>query len=210
MISLFIDTADKTITVGILKDLNLICYDTMENKNNLSENILNIIKNLFDESNLNINCVEKIFVVNGPGSFTGIRIGVTVAKVIAWSLKKPIILISKLETLASSNTKKKYIVPLIDARRGYIFTGLYNNKLCSIIEDEYVLYDDFMLNLNENYDLDDIEFVSDYDFLNIIKPNIDIPKIVKKHFNDKGVNPHQANPNYLKKTEAEENLIKND
>lgn len=207
MISLFIDTADKNVIVSILNDLEIIYYDSVENKNDLSEKLLPMVEKAFDSVSLNIKNVEKIFAVNGPGSFTGVRIGVTVAKTIAWSIKCPIILLSELELLATTKTTKKNLVPIIDARRGYVYAGIYDKNLKCLLKDRYVSYENL---LNEIDDANEVEFIGYDKFDNTVIPNIDIIKIIKKHFKSKGINPHSANPNYLKKTEAEENLVKND
>ena len=173
----------------------------------MSSKILPIIDKGLKDLNLKLNDIDKIFVVNGPGSFTGIRVGVTVAKTIAWALKKDIISLSSLELMATTNTNKKYLVPMIDARRGNVFIGIYDKELNCIRKDKLINLTEFISDLNDDY-----EFVS-YDNIELptlIKPNIDVLKIINKHINDKGVNPHNLNPNYLKLTEAEENKLKND
>ena len=139
---------------------------------------------------------------NGPGSFTGIRVGVTIAKTIAWALNIDVIPISSLELIATTKTQKKYLVPMIDARRCNVFAGVYDRNLNCIKKDKLVNLKDFIKDLNNDY-----EFVS-YDDIateSLKKPDIDVIRIVNKHQLDKGINPHNLNPNYLKLTEAEEN-----
>ena len=207
MISLLIDTATSNLTVSIIKEQEIL-YKYQENRlSDMSSKLLPIIDNGLKALKLNLNDIDKIFVVNGPGSFTGIRVGVTVAKTIAWALNKDIIPVSTLEFMATTNTNKKYLVPMIDARRGNVFTGIYDIELNSVNSDKLVNLKEFINDINDEY-----EFVS-YDNLeieSIISPNIDILKIVNKHINDEGVNPHNLNPNYLKLTEAGENKLKND
>ena len=189
MINLLIDTTTSNITVSIVKDQNIL-YKYQENiLTDMSSKILPIIDNGLKENNLTLKDIDKIFVVNGPGSFTGIRVGVTVAKTIAWSLKKEIIPISSLELMATTNTFKKYIVPMIDARRGNVFGGIYDTELKSIKDDKLINLNELITNLDDNY-----EFIS-YDNINldIIKPNLDILKIINKHKSDKGINPHNLN-----------------
>ena len=203
MISLFLDTCNHDIVIGLLKDNKLISSNIFSNDNNLSERLLPSIKRLLDENKINIKELNKIFISVGPGSFTGIRIGVTVAKTIAWSLKIDIIPISSLEIIASTNTESKYICPVIDARRGYVYGGLYDNDLKPIFNDKYIKLDELLSIINTSYQ--NVEFIS-YEplFDRIKKPNINIEKIVNKHINDESINPHSVNPIYLKKTEAEE------
>lgn len=207
---LLIDTTTSNITVSIIEDQTIL-YNYSENIfSEMSSKILPIIDNALKKLNLKLNHIDKIFVVNGPGSFTGIRVGVTVAKTIAWALKKEIIPLSSLELMATTSTNKKYIVPMIDARRGNVFSGIYDGKLNCIKEDKLINLEEFIQDLNDDY-----EFISydNIDIENIIKPNIDVLKIINKHINDSGINPHNLNPNYLKLTEAEEsreNKLKND
>ena len=92
----------------------------------------------FDTCNISPIDLDKIFVVTGPGSFTGIRVGLTVVKVMAWTLKIPVVPISSLEVIASG-TPSDNNVALIDARRGYVFAGEYNKRLNNIDPDRYIL-----------------------------------------------------------------------
>lgn len=207
MINLFIDTCTKYLILALYKNNEIIEYFQMEADNNLSVLLLTKIDELLKKSNLEIKDVDKIYVSNGPGSFTGIRIGVTTAKTIAYGLNKEINTVSELEVLASVDTNKKYIVPLIDARRNYVYTGMYNNNLDIEIENKYIDLDEFYNFLSKNYNINDILFVSN-DSLNINTevPKINIWKIIEKHRKDESMNPHLVNPNYLKLTEAEEKL----
>lgn len=207
MINLFIDTCTKYLILALYKNNEIIEYFQMEADNNLSVLLLPKIDGLLKKSNLEIKDVDKIYVSNGPGSFTGIRIGVTTAKTIAYGLNKEINTVSELEVLASVDTNKKYIVPLIDARRNYVYTGMYNNNLNIEIENKYIDLDEFYNFLSKNYNINDILFVSNDSFnINTEVPKINIWKIIEKHRKDESMNPHLVNPNYLKLTEAEEKL----
>lgn len=207
MINLFIDTCTKYLILALYKDNDVIEYLQIEADNNLSVLLLPKIDELLKKANLKINDVDRIYVVNGPGSFTGIRIGVTTAKTIAYGLKKEICTVSELEVLASVDTRKKYIVPLIDARRNFVYTGIYKNNLELVLENKYVNFDEFYNNILNNYDINDILFVSNDNFnIKTEIPNINVWKVIEKHKNDVSINPHSVNPVYLKLTEAEEKL----
>ena len=148
--------------------------------------------------------IDKIFSVVGPGSFTGIRIGLTVCKTLAFALKKKIIPISSLEFMASTSVNTKYIIPFIDARHGMVFAGIYDKDGNVIYNDSYCKLDDLVNKINGS-----ITYIS-YDNLdnkNVIEPNYDVVRIVEKHINDIEINCHELKPNYLKKTEAEEKLV---
>ena len=205
MIYLLVDTSTSNITISILNDNKVICEYVNKIDSDMSSKILPIIDKLLKDNNLELDKIDKIFVVNGPGSFTGVRIGVTICKTIAWALKKDIITLSSLELMATTNTEKKYLVPMIDARRGNVFAGIYDNELNCIKNDQLININELVNNLEDNY-----EFIS-YDNINInnlIVPKPNVLKIIKKHKNDVAINPHNVNPNYLKLTEAQENLNK--
>lgn len=206
MISLFLDSSDKKVIVALLSGGKLIDSIIEENDNHLSEKFLPMIERIIAKNQLQIDNIDAIYVINGPGSFTGVRIGVTTAKVMAWGLKKRIIPISELALLATTLTNKKYIVPYIDARRNAVYAGIYDKNLNSVMADAYISIDNLMKKIDH---IEDVEFVSYYNNIeHTIEPNIDIEKIVQKHYNDEGINPHQVVPNYLKRTEAEENYDK--
>ena len=205
MISLFLDTCSLIIKIGLLNEKDLIDYVEFENDNKLSEKLLPVMKNMLDKNGYKVNDLNRIYISVGPGSFTGIRIGVTVAKVIAWSLNIDIIPISSLEVMASYDTDKKYVCSFIDARRGYVYAGIYNNDLSNYVSDKYIKFD--ILENDIANIKDDILFISESNnFISCNKPKIDILKIVNKHVNDLPTNPHKVNPIYLKLTEAEEKL----
>lgn len=206
MISLFLDSSDKKVIVALLNGGKVVDSIIEENDNHLSEKFLPMIEKVIARNQLQIDNIDTIYVVNGPGSFTGVRVGVTTAKVMAWGLKKRIISISELALLATTSTNKKYIVPYIDARRNAVYAGIYDNNLNSVMADAYISIDDLMKKIDH---IEDVEFVSYYNNIeHTIEPNIDIEKIVQKHYDDEGINPHQVVPNYLKRTEAEENYDK--
>ena len=207
MISLVIDTSSSYVTVSIIKDNTLVHEFKKKIDNDIASKIMSIINMELVESNIDIKEVEKIFVVNGPGSFTGVRIGVTIAKTIAWSLNIKVIPISSLELMATTPTTNKYIVPLIDARRGNVYAGVYDTDLNIIADDKLVSISEILRYDNSEYTFISYDEIKD---INTIKPNTDILKIVNKHMSDEGIIAHNLKPKYLKLTEAEENRLKND
>jgi tRNA threonylcarbamoyladenosine biosynthesis protein TsaB len=233
MKSLFIDTASNKRIVTVLKDNKIVKENIEDNGLDLSSKMVPLLASTMESANMLPKEIDDIFVVVGPGSFTGIRIGVTIAKTYAWSLKKKIIPLSELETYASGNyelsfnniTKsdenKCYIIPYINARRDYIYGGIYTKDLDIYMSDTHILVEDLLDRIPSH---SNVVFVSfDEEPINmdrlkeldkrginyiIASPKFDIEKLIIKHMNDKGVNSHECNPNYLKDTEAEENLHK--
>ena len=185
---LFIDTCSNCLIISTIINNKLDYFFIDKNNNDTSSKVMKVLK----EAVCDINTVDKIFVVNGPGSFTGIRVGVTIAKTIGFCLNIPIIKLSELELLATTKTDTKYNVSLIDARRGYVYAGIYNKDLNCYLEDQHIL-------LNDIKYPDSYTVIDNYD-------NIDLLKIIKKHEFDEPINPHDLKPNYLKRTEAEEKL----
>lgn len=208
VINLFIDTANTDLVIAITdKDKILYLYDEV-NDTNLSIKLVPELKNALDKVNIEAYDVDNIYIVDGPGSFTGTRMGVTVAKTWAWALKKKVIPISELEVLATTKVENDYILSLIDARHEHVYAGLYDQLGNSIIEDQYISVKELLTKLPKDKT---ITIVSNEEFdlgYEVIKPNKNIMMIINRHENDLGVNPHKLNPNYLKKTEAEEKLCK--
>ena len=205
MIYLLVDTCTSNINISILNNKKVICEYVDYINSDMSSKILPILDNLLKEKKLELKQIDKIFVVNGPGSFTGIRIGITICKTIAWALKKDIITLSSLELMASTETEKKYLVPMIDARRGNVFSGIYDTELNCIKEDRLISINELISDLNDNYELLSYD---NFNINNLRVPKPNVVKIIEKHLNDTAINPHNINPNYLKLTEAQENLNK--
>lgn len=208
MISLFLDTSSSYLTLAILKDGKELksLYEYLDK--DMSKETLNKIKIMMDSLNLKPNDVSNIIVVTGPGSYTGLRVGVTIAKTYAWGLHKNLYSVSSLRTLATTiSLENTYIVPIIDARRGYFFAGIYDEEYNEVLKDTYIKYEDLkekLDTLNKPYKFVTTSKVEGIESI-IYKPNIEN---LFKHIKFDEVSPHTLVPNYLKKTEAEENLKK--
>jgi len=200
MISLFVDTALSYIRIALFRDDELIDFINEKCDKNMSSLFDVKVRDIFSRNGLDYKEVDKIYTVTGPGSFTGIRVGMTFSKVLAFSLNKKITPVSELQVLASSDGGAS----LIDARRGYVYAGVYDSNLDVLIPDKYVLLDDFLNSIN------DVSFVSydSFEHVNVVEPTIDFLKIILKNKNVNGVDHHVLTPNYLKLTEAEEKLRK--
>ena len=194
---LFIDSATTNLVVAIINNGKISYIYNNNDGYDTSSKMMPVLAEAFDKANLKPKDIDKIFVVTGPGSFTGIRVGLTVAKTMAYALDIPIVPVSSLEVMASGDGG----TALINARRGYVFAGTYDSDLNTLYPDSYVLMTDELEKPYISYDSFDFE---------TLMPNIDVLKVIKKHENDKPVNPHTINPNYLKMTEAEEKLKNHD
>ena len=204
MKTLYIDTSSNYLYSGIVINNEIKAEINKKYEKDLSKEALPKIIELFEYSNIEPKDLDKIIVVTGPGSFTGIRIGVTIAKIMAWSLNISITPISSLSAMAISNDSESYKMPLIDARRGYVYGGIYDKDNKPLLEDCYIKLEALLEKVNEFNDM----IIITNNELNIsfkkTTYNPDILKIVKYYNNNEGRNPHLINPSYLKKTEAEE------
>lgn len=195
---LFIDTCTSNLIISLIIDNKIVGYYNNKIDKGMSNYVLKEIEKQFNENGINPRDIDTIFVTTGPGSFTGIRVGLSIAKVYAWGLNIKVVPLSSLEVISSSLDEN--VVSIIDARRDTVFLGVYDSNLNNIIEDKYCSIEEL-----KKYDYKIVSYDS-FDSINTIFPNINVLKIVEKHKNDKGINPHMLNPNYLKKTEAEEKL----
>lgn len=207
MIAFYIDTTSNYLYTALVKDKELLIEKKECLAHDLSTFALNEVNKMFEEVNLKPSDVDKIIVVNGPGSFTGIRIGVTIAKILAWSLNKEITTISSLEAMSQSIETDKLIVPIINARRNCVYGAIYDN-INVILNEEYMSIEKLKLILNGLQK--EYVFISNDKFndLTCEEYNPDILKIVNKYITRESINPHMVNPSYLKLTEAEENRLK--
>lgn len=204
---LYVDTSSSFLYAGIAEDNKLLAEVKKEFGTSLSEEALPEIVGLFTSTNLTAKDIDKIIVVNGPGSFTGIRIGITIAKVYAWSLNIPITTITSLEAMMLSSKTDKVKVPMIDARRRYVFSAIYDKNNQIILKPQHIKMDDINKELEKlsDYTIITKDELEEYD--NKEEYNPDILKIIT-YFKDKEpMNPHGVNPDYLKLTEAEESKL---
>ena len=199
MKSLFLDTSANYINVYLIENNEVVYSESLTVLKDMSNKIVPLIRKSFESVSFSINDLDKIFVTIGPGSFTGVRIGLTFAKTVAWGLNIPIYPISTLEFLASVHTNKKRVISIIDARRGNVFAGYYDCNLNKLDSEHLIPFSSIDI-------LDDDLLVSYAGIYDSYKFAIDIIKLINKHKDDLPVNPHDLVPNYLKKTEAEEKL----
>ena len=124
-----IETATKNCSVALGKDEQVI--DVLEyagESYSHAEKLHVFIDQILKQNGIKINELDAVAVSKGPGSYTGLRIGVSAAKGLAYSLDIPLIAVSTLENLAREiNTDSGYIIPLIDARRMEVYSAVYDH-----------------------------------------------------------------------------------
>jgi tRNA threonylcarbamoyladenosine biosynthesis protein TsaB len=123
---LAIDTSNFVMGVAVVEENKVIGEIITNLKKNHSVRVMNAVESLLKDCDIAPSELDRIVVAHGPGSYTGVRIGVTIAKTLAWTLNIPLIGVSSLEALAANGRYfDGYIAPLFDARRQQLYTGLY-------------------------------------------------------------------------------------
>ena len=205
MISLFIDTSMANVSISIIKDNKILSIIQEDIPNEHSKYATSYVKKVIDDAGIDANDVDNILVVNGPGSFTGVRIGVTIAKTYGYLIDKGIIPVSSLKSLAISSKHDGVVMSVISANRSSYYVGIYDNDYNEIIDEEFVSRDKLLelINLYNPYIVsNDFNVVSVYRFN---KVNLDVLEIVNYYKDKNKVNYHALVPNYLKLPQAMEN-----
>lgn len=151
MIWLGIDTSNTPLAVALVKDRQVLANEVTNIKLNHSGGAMLAIERLLKRVNLTAQDIDAFAVSEGPGSYTGIRIGVTLAKTLAWTMKKPLVGVSSLKMLAANAAMYNGVVcTLIDARRQNVYAGAYDatKGFENVIEDHHYSMEDFIAKLD--------------------------------------------------------------
>ncbi|MCL1632866.1 tRNA (adenosine(37)-N6)-threonylcarbamoyltransferase complex dimerization subunit type 1 TsaB [Sporolactobacillus sp. CPB3-1] len=150
---LAIDSSNLVMGVAVTTEDKVLAELTTNSRKNHSERLMPAIAQMVEAAGLKPEDLDRIVVAEGPGSYTGLRIGVTVAKMIAWTRKKELVGVSSLEVVAQNGRGfAGYIAPFFDARRGQVFAGLYEEKEGEIIPaaaDRLVMIKDWLPELRK-------------------------------------------------------------
>ena len=166
---LSIDTSSNICGVSILDDNNLICNLDNDTGRTHSENLMSMIKDALSKANLTLNEIGLIVCDIGPGSFTGIRIGIATVKAFNDSLNIPCIGISSLEALAYNiNNNSNLVCSILDCKNDNCYFGLYERKeeiFETLIEPQSEDIDSVLAILksyiDDNFENSNITFVGD-------------------------------------------------
>ncbi len=154
-----IETATKNCSVSLAKDgVTILCKEIAEEGYSHAERLHVFIEEIFKESGCNLKDLSAVAVSQGPGSYTGLRIGVSAAKGLCFALDIPLIAIDTLETLASQvKINEGLIIPMIDARRMEVYSAIFDSKLEKKREVQAQIIDENSFNELQ----DDLYFVGD-------------------------------------------------
>lgn len=219
-----IDTSTMAASVAVIEDNQLVCEYTINTKKTHSQKLMPMIENMLKESDLNINDIDLIGICVGPGSFTGLRIGMATAKAIAHVNNIPIVGVTSLEMLAANmNLCDKKICSILDAQRNQVYTAKFEyigNRLVQIndtdvleidklineissSEDDYILIGEAVYKYEKK--LKDIENIS------IPSPSHNVTKAsslcsiaLEKYNQGENIEScYTINPMYIRKSQAE-------
>lgn len=216
MKTLFIDSSRKSLSVALANSNELLFVSNVNSYSKHSNYLMKEIINILNKANLSINDVDSVVVLNGPGSFTGVRVGVTIAKTISWVLSKSIYQLTTLKALRA-NVDDEIVICVVYDKDAASYVGIYSdsknyedylslgderlrikNKKITIVCMEDNPYINHLKELLSAYNEVKIKIIDDYDYL----------KVIKFALNTSPINPHLAEPIYLKKIDAEK--TKND
>ena len=222
MLVLAIDTSTNVLSLALVQDGTVLACLDEPTKNNQSAILLTRIEILLTANNFLTTDLTQIAVAIGPGSYTGIRVGVAAAKSLGYALGIPVQGVSSLAVMAKTiDAQTRVIIPMIDARRGTVFAAAYNQAGEVLIEEGHFDLVEFLAMLpcagtnatfigdgaQKNIDLlnEKLEFV-----LVIPENELTTSKAVVlaelAHKQSCQKNIHELVPNYLRKTEAEMNV----
>ena len=190
MIVLCLDTSMQYLVLGLMNEKQVLAKVQKEIPKRQSEEVFVELNHLLDMANLEVNDIEAVVVTNGPGSYTGVRIALTIAKVLASLRKIPFYTVSSLQLLAGKNSGQV----ILDARGKRVYTAIYEQG--NLIGEETIQPID---QFNR-----EIKLIGDVHLINQEKSTLDLVQ----HFydlKDKWIlqeDVDHVKPNYLKANEA--------
>lgn len=216
MLTLFIDSSRKNLSVALILDNKVVFESNINSYSKHSNFLMNEIVKMFKLTALQIKNLDNIVILNGPGSFTGVRVGTTVAKTLSYVLGNNLYALSTLKALSIQSNANNIISVIFD-KDNISYVGIYGEELC---EEGYITIDevtsrfsssniDIVCMEENNYVNELYKKLSTNNNVNInIINNYDYLKIIDYALSKEKINPHILEPIYLKKIDAEKN--KND
>lgn len=169
MLSLILDSANKELGVALAQDGTLIDEIKYEAWQRQSELMIPEIENIFKKNHVNPKDISEILVTKGPGSYTGVRIALTIAKVYGYALNIPVYTFSSLEVLSDL---EKPSICLMNARSNRSYFAVYE-KGKALIEDQVLANDEVIKYVNEHQDY---VLCGDASYLDLFSENSDVLK----------------------------------
>ncbi len=225
---LAIESASVTASCAVSNGDKILGEFSLSHKKTHSEKLMPLIEELLSELEIKLQDLDIIAVSEGPGSYTGLRIGAAIAKSMAYAADIPIVNVPTMKSLAGNiYDQDKLIVPIMDAKSGRVYTGIYkweNNDLVAVKEQFPCNIDELMELLNEYEEAVIFNGDGSVNYRSIIEEKLNRkPMFAPSKFNylnastllyigynmaKKGntVSPSQFSPKYLRLSQAERNL----
>jgi len=224
MLTLAVETSGLTASASVVENGKVIAELNLQYGKTHSQKIIPMLKTMLGMINKDFKDIDLFAASTGPGSFTGLRIGVVTIKGLAYSLNKPVCGIPTLDSLAFLVPDFKGVIsPMLDARNNQVYTALYrkeNGNLEKIIYEEGILIDEWIKKLEE---YEEVMILGDgaplhYERMNealkgrvtIAPPAFFFPRAAatailaeKAYYENKAMSPFDLNPLYVRKSQAE-------
>ena len=225
---LSVDTSSNVASVAICDDEKLICEITVNNKKTHSQTLMPMIDSALKQSDLEISDIDLVASANGPGSFTGLRIGVSAVKGLAHAKNIPVVGVSILKAMAYNLPFCEYVIsPIMDARRNQVYNAVYewrNGELFEIqapralsvdeLIDELIKLDKKVVFLGDGVDVQKAYIKEKMADKAVFAPvsakeqrASGLAVVAKKIFDEgKAISCYELAPIYLRKPQAEREL----
>lgn len=209
-----IDTSTMISTVTVVEDEKVIGDFNVNQEKTHSESLVPMIETLLNLLGLKLSDIDIFAISQGPGSFTGLRIGMTIAKTFAQVGNKKLIPVSTLKALALNSSSNSFKASMLDARGKRVYGAMYDENMNEIVKEDLYNIDDFSKLCNEkNVDFDLVSEVGekykdkfararilDFSYNSCIGKNLCKLALLKK---DEDYDLYKLVPNYLRKSQAE-------
>lgn len=224
------DSSNQPLTVAVIDEEEILTEQIINVRRNHSIQLMPAIDEALKQANVTLEEIDRIAVASGPGSYTGLRIAVTIAKSLAWAQNIDLVGISSLQVLAGNSPidSEKLLVPLFDARRENIYTGLYGRDekgtLIQLEADTHMAASEWAEFIAESYPEKKVELIGS-DAKNFLPtfheklgervtlvpatqalPRASVLALLAREA--EVVDTHHFVPTYLKLAEAEEDWLK--
>lgn len=142
-----IETATEVCSVALFSDQNVLAIREWKEGNKHANELTNLISEVMKEATLNLSQLDAVCVSMGPGSYTGLRVGVSTAKGLCYTLQKPLLAVNTLESMVrvfldNNPNYHGLICPMIDARRMEVYTALFDSSGISVKATEAKIIDE--------------------------------------------------------------------
>lgn len=216
---LAIDTSTMISTVTVADEKEILGDFNVNQVKTHSESLVPMIENLLKLLGMTVADIDKFVIAEGPGSFTGLRIGMTIAKTLAQVEKKDLITVSTLKAMAAGSISQRAKLPLIDARSTRVYGALYDENLEEIVPANLYEIDNLAKIVNEKgFELEMLGLLNDkyFDkFKRAKKAPINLNNCIGKGLiriaqeeNLEARPLYEISPNYLRKSQAEREFKK--